>query len=64
MDHDFLALMNWGDPLCTIQRLEVKSDVAPLNFACNFNWRRYTMEQQSVSVAKVGRCRLTLSNPS
>jgi len=57
------------------KHLQLKYDVPLSNFAFKFNLRRYTMElrirsrpfvQQSIwlDADKVGRCRLTLSNPS
>jgi hypothetical protein len=63
MHHYFLTLINWGAPLRTIQRLKAKWDEALSNFAFNFNLRRYTKDWLDTLPAKVGRCRMNLSNP-
>jgi len=46
------------------KRLKLKCDVLLLNFAFKFNLRRYNKEIANGRLAMVGRCRLTLSNPS
>ena len=42
MDQDFLTLINWGGPLCIIQRLKVTCGVLLSNYAFKFNMRRFT----------------------
>ena len=44
--------------------MKLKCDVLLLNFAFKFNLRRYNKEIANGRLAMVGRCRLTLSNPS
>jgi hypothetical protein len=74
MDHDFLTLMNWRGPLCTIQRLKAECDEALSDLGFNFSLRRYTKADAVASAAaaaaaaaakdaKVLPCRLTQSNP-
>jgi hypothetical protein len=41
VDNDFLTLIKWEGPLCTVQRLEAKCDEALSYFAFNFKLRRY-----------------------
>ena len=49
------------------KRSKLKYDEALLNFAFNFNMRRYILAEEGAAEEdkrhKVGRCRLTLSNP-
>jgi hypothetical protein len=42
MDHYFLTLMNWGGPLCTIQRLKLNVDELLSNVAFDFNLCHYS----------------------
>jgi hypothetical protein len=51
MDHYFLTLMDWGGPLCTIQRFKATCGEALSNVAFNFNLRRYTKGVESMSGA-------------
>ena len=45
------------------KRLKLEYDGPLSNVAFKFNMRRYTLVRQADGSLKVGRCRLTLSNP-